>query len=96
MKAENEYLREKIKTNEDQFNRQIADKDAVIMILEKERGELLNYKEASECQFVAYEQKLRNRDNIFNNSNELDESFSNETNQKKRRINGEHIQKQMN
>ena len=65
MKAENEYLREKIKTNEDQFNRQIADKDAVIMILEKERGELLNYKEASECQFVAYEQKLRNRDNIL-------------------------------
>ena len=65
MKTENEYLREKIKTNEDQFNRQIADKDAVIMILEKERGELLNYKEASECQFVAYEQKLRNRDNIL-------------------------------
>ena len=64
------YLKEKIKSNEAKYDQEIADKDAVIQILEKEKDELLNYKEANEIQIVAYELKLQERDNMYNNSND--------------------------
>lgn len=68
-------------TNSHSSTNDIADKDAVIYILERERNDILNYKDVSEI--VAYENKLQDRDILYNS---MDDSNSNDENVKKRNL----------